>query len=208
MFINISQILIKSGGYLKYGYARVSTMHQDLQVQLKQLENENCNKIYSEKYTGTNKKRPEFQKLIDMLQEGDTLVVTKLDRFARSTQDALEIIKDLFNRNIKVHVLNMGIIENTPIGRLIFTIFSAFAEFERDMIVERTQEGKMLAKQNPDFREGRPKKFSRQQINHALSLLENHSYKQVEDMTGISVSTLVRANKKKRAEKIIEKELI
>ena len=202
MFINISQILMKRGGYLKYGYARVSTMHQDLQVQLKQLENENCDKIYSEKYTGTNKKRPEFQKLIDMLQEGDTLVVTKLDRFARSTQDALEIIKDLFERNIKVHVLNMGVIENTPTGRLIFTIFSAFAEFERDMIVERTQEGKFLAKQKPDLREGRPRKFSRQQINHALSLLENHSYKQVEDMTGISVSTLVRAKKKSKAEQI------
>ncbi|MCY8055648.1 recombinase family protein [Bacillus inaquosorum] len=193
---------------MKYGYARVSTTHQDLEVQLQQLEKENCDQIFSEKYTGTNKKREEFQKLINLLQEGDTLVVTKLDRFARSTQDALEIIKDFFNRNIKVHVLNMGIIENTPTGRLIFTIFSAFAEFERDMIVERTQEGKMLAKQNPDFREGRPKKFSRQQINHALSLLENLSYKQVEDMTGISVSTLVRANKKKRAEKIIEKELI
>jgi DNA invertase Pin-like site-specific DNA recombinase len=202
MFINVSRILMKRGGYLKYGYARVSTMHQDLQVQLKQLENENCDKIFSEKYTGTNKKRPEFQKLIDMLQEGDTLVVTKLDRFARSTQDALEIIKDLFERNIKVHVLNMGVIENTPTGRLIFTIFSAFAEFERDMIVERTQEGKILAKQNPDFREGRPKKFSNQQINHALSLLENHSYKQVEDMTGISVSTLVRAKKKSKAEQI------
>ncbi|MFA1712301.1 recombinase family protein [Peribacillus frigoritolerans] len=193
---------------MKYGYARVSTIHQDLEVQLQQLEKENCDQIFSEKYTGTNKKREQFQKLINLLQEGDTLVVTKLDRFARSTQDALEIIKDFFNRNIKVHVLNMGIIENTPNGRLIFTIFSAFAEFERDMIVERTQEGKMLAKQNPDFREGRPKKFSRQQINHALSLLENHSYKQVEDMTGISVSTLVRANKKKRAEKIIEKELL
>ncbi|WP_409305722.1 recombinase family protein [Peribacillus sp. SCS-155] len=193
---------------MKYGYARVSTIHQDLQVQLQQLKKEKCNKIFSEKYMGINKKRPEFRKLIDILQEGDTLVVTKLDRFARSTQDALEIIKDLFNRNIKVHVLNMGIIENTPTGRLIFTIFSAFAEFERDMIVERTQEGKMLAKQNPDFREGRPKKYSKQQINHALSLLEKHSYKQIEDMTGISVSTLVRANKKKRAEKIIEKELI
>jgi DNA invertase Pin-like site-specific DNA recombinase len=193
---------------LKYGYARVSTIYQDLEVQLQQLEKENCDQIFSEKSTGTNKKREEFQKLINLLQEGDTLVVTKLDRFARSTQDALEIIKDFFNRNIKVHVLNMGIIENTPTGRLIFTIFSAFAEFERDMIVERTQEGKMLAKQNPDFREGRPKKFSRQQINHALSLLENHSYNQVEDMTGISVSTLVRAKKKKRAEKIIEKEFI
>lgn len=99
----------------------------------------------------------------------------------------------------------MGVIENTATGRLIFTIFSAFAEFERDMIVERTQEGKMLAKQNPDFREGRPKKFSKQQIFHALSLLENHSYKQVEDMTGISVSTLVRAKKKSKAEKITTK---
>jgi len=188
--------------FMKYGYARVSTVHQDLEVQIRQLEKENCDRIFSEKFTGTNKKRPEFQELIGMLQEGDTLVVTKLDRFARSTQDALEIIKDLFERNIKVHVLNMGVIENTATGRLIFTIFSAFAEFERDMIVERTQEGKMLAKQNPDFREGRPKKFSKQQINHALSLLENYSYKQVEDMTGISVSTLVRAKKKSRAEKI------
>ncbi len=187
---------------MKYGYARVSTIHQDLEVQLQQLEKENCDRIFSEKYTGTNKKRAEFQKLINLLQEGDTLVVTKLDRFARSTHDALEIIKDLFDRNIKIHVLNMGVIENTPTGRLIFTIFSAFAEFERDMIVERTQEGKILAKQNPDFREGRPKKFSRQQIHHALSLLENHSYKQVEDMTGISVSTLVRAKKNSRAEEI------
>ncbi|MFE4523099.1 recombinase family protein [Cytobacillus firmus] len=193
---------------MKYGYARVSTIHQDLQVQLQQLEKENCDKIFSEKLMGTNKKRPEFQKLIGLLQEGDTLVVTKLDRFARSTQDALEIIKNLFDRNIKVHVLNMGVIENTPTGRLIFSIFSAFAEFERDMVVERTQEGKILAKQNPDFREGRPNKFSKNQINHALSLLQNHSYKQVEDMTGISVSTLVRAKKKNKAEKITTKILM
>ncbi|MFP7473397.1 recombinase family protein [Niallia taxi] len=193
---------------MKYGYATVSTTHQDLEIQLQELEKENCDRVFSEKYTVAIKKREEFQKLINLLQKGDTLVVTKLDRFARSTQDALEIIKDLFNRNIKVHVLNMGIIEHTPSGRLIFTIISAFAEFERDMIVERTQEGKMLAKGNPDFREGRPKKFSRKQINNALLLLENHSYKQVEDMTGISVSTLVRAKKRKRAEKIIEKELI
>jgi DNA invertase Pin-like site-specific DNA recombinase len=96
----------------------------------------------------------------------------------------------------------MGVIENTPTGRLIFTIFSAFAEFERDMIVERTQEGKFIARQNPNFREGRPNKFSRHQINHALSLLENYSYKQVEDMTGVSVSTLVRAKKKKADETI------
>ena len=73
-----------------------------------------------------------------------------------------------------------------------------FAEFERDMIVERTQEGKTIAKQNPDFKEGRPKKYSKKQVEHALELLENHSYKQVEDLTGISKSTLIRAKRDRR----------
>ncbi|PAD23513.1 resolvase [Niallia circulans] len=192
---------------MKYGYARVSTVHQNLEVQLQQLKKENCDLIFSEKCTCANLNQAEFQKLLNLLQEGDTLVVTKLDRFARSTHNALEIIKGLFNRNIKVHVLNMGVIENTPNGRLIFKIFSAFAEFEKDMIILRTQEGKVLAKQKSDFREGRPTKFSKQQINHALSLLENYSYKQVKDLTGISVSTLVRAKKKVKAEKIITKNI-
>lgn len=90
----------------------------------------------------------------------------------------------------------MGLIENTPTGKLIFTIMSGFAEFERDMIVERTQEGKAIAKQRNDFREGRPKKFSKKHIVHALDLLRNHSYKEVESMTGISKSTLIRAKKR------------
>ena len=85
--------------------------------------------------------------------------------------------------------------DNTPTGKLIRNIMLAFAEFERDMIIERTQEGKMIAKQNADFKEGRPKKFSKVQINHALELLDKYSYKQVEQMTGISKSTLIR-NKK------------
>ena len=93
-------------------------------------------------------------------------------------------------------MLNLGIIENTSTGRLIFKISSAFADFERDLIVERTQEGKELARQKPDFREGRPKKFNQQQINLAMNLLKDHSYKEVEKMTGISKSTLTR-NKRK-----------
>ena len=97
---------------------------------------------------------------------------------------------------MRINVLNLGIIENTSTGRLIFTIFSAFADFERDLIVERTQEGKELAKQKPNFREGRPKKFNQQQINLAMQLLETHSYKAEEKMTGISKSTLTR-NKRK-----------
>jgi len=182
---------------VKYGYARVSTRQQDLEGQLRQLEEEHCNKIFFEKITGTKSDRPEFQKLLQTVQAGDTLVVTKLDRFARSTQDALNTIKLLFEKGVRINVLNLGVIENTSTGRLIFTIFSAFADFERDLIVERTQEGKELAKQKPDFREGRPKKFSQQQINLAMQLLEKYSYKEVEKMTGISKSTLSR-NKRKR----------
>lgn len=181
---------------MKYGYARVSTQGQDLTVQIEQLKAEGCDKIYQEKFTGTTKDRPQLNKLLSELKKGDTLVVTKLDRFARSAKDAIEVIEKLFENGVRVHILNMGIVEDTPTGRLIFNIMSAFAQFERDMIVERTQEGKEIAKQKPDFREGRPKKFSKKQIEHALKLKETHSYKQVEEMTGISKSTLIRAKKK------------
>lgn len=178
---------------MKYGYARVSTINQDLESQIQTLEKESCSIIYSEKFTGTKTNRPQFQVLLSKLQTGDTLVVTKLDRFARSTVDAIQTVRSLFDRGIKVHILNMGLIEDTPTGRLVFNVMSAFAEFERDMIVERTQEGKAIAKQREDFREGRPKKYSKKQIEHALQLLGEHSYKQVEEMTGISKSTLIRS---------------
>ncbi|PEW59902.1 resolvase [Bacillus cereus] len=185
---------------MKYGYARVSTLNQDLENQIATLEKENCDFIYSEKYTGTKTDRPEFQKLLANLKEGDTLIVTKLDRFARSTVDGIHTIKNLFEKGVKVHILNMGLVENTPTGRLIFNIMSAFAEFERDMIVERTQEGKALAKLRVDFREGRPKKYQKKQIEHALSLLNHHSYKEVEEKTGISKSTLTRAKRQLKKE--------
>lgn len=185
---------------MKYGYARVSTIHQDLEAQLQQLKNENCDVIYNEKISGTKKERPEFQKLIEVLKEGDTLVVTKVDRFARNTKNALEIIQDLFNRNIRVHILNMGIIENTPTGKLIFSIFSAFAEFERDMIVERTQEGKAIAKQKEGFSEGRPKKYTKKQLDHAMILKDSGmSYNQVSEVTGISKSTLTREYSRRKS---------
>jgi len=178
---------------MKYGYARVSTTHQDLQSQLAQLERESCEKIFKDKFTGTKRDRPEFNKVLDLLKRDDTLVVTKLDRFARSTLDGINTIKELFERGIKVHVLNMGLVEDTPTGRLIFSVMLAFAEFDRDMIVERTQEGKAIARLNPDFKEGRPRKYSSKQLEHALKLKEYNSYKQVEELTGISKSTLIRA---------------
>ena len=142
--------------------------------------------------------RPKFQELLSALNSGDTLVVSKLDRFVRTTIEGVQTVQYLFNKGIKVHILNMGLIEDTNVGRLILTIMLAFAEYERGMFVERTQVGKAIAKQNPTFREGRPKKFKPLQIEHALALLnEGKSYKQVEAITGISISTLARAKRKR-----------
>lgn len=185
-----------------YGYARVSTKGQakdgnSLEAQEKALRESGANEIYVDAFTGTKTDRPEFDKLMDKIQKGDTLIVTKLDRFARSMTQGSELVSDLVKKGIKVYILNIGVMDNTPSSKLIRNVFFAFAEFERDMIVERTMEGKAIAKQNPDFREGRPKKYSRKQIEHALKLLESNSYKQVEDMTGISKSTLIRAKKKR-----------
>ena len=187
----------------KYGYARVSTVSQDLEAQITALKAEGCEVIYHEKFTGTKKERPEFQAVLSALQEGDTLVVTKLDRFARSAVDAIQTIRELFERGVRVHILNMGIVENTPTGKLMLTILSGFAEFERDMIVERTQEGKAIARQREDFREGRPKKFTKKKLDRAMELLESNSYKEVEAITEISVATLARERRKRKANELI-----
>lgn len=186
-----------------YGYSRVSTKGQakdgnSLESQEKALREAGATKIYTDAFTGTKTDRPEFDKLLAEIREGDTLVVTKLDRFARSMAQGSELVSALIDRGIRVYILNIGVLDNTPASKLIRNVFFAFAEFERDMIVERTSEGKAVAKQNPDFREGRPKKYSRKQMEHALELLKNHSYRQVEDLTGISKSTLIRAKKLKK----------
>jgi DNA invertase Pin-like site-specific DNA recombinase len=163
------------------------------------LNRDGCKQIYSEKFTGTKADRTQFKELLGVLKEGDTLVITKLDRFARSTVDAIQTVKELFEKGVKVHILNMGLVEDTPTGRLVFNVMSAFAEFERVMIVERTQEGKAIARQRKDFKEGRPRKYSKKQIKHALKLLEKKSFKEVEETTGISKSTLITARREMRA---------
>lgn len=153
-----------------------------------------ADKIYKEKFTGTTTERPEFSKLLQQLNPDDTLIVTKLDRFARNAREALDIIQDLFNREVKVNILNMGLIDNTPTGQLIFTIFSAFAQFERDMIVTRTQESKAYAKRNdPHFREGRPQTYTDEQMRLAYQLRQQGmTYKMIARKTGISERTQQR----------------
>lgn len=186
-----------------YGYARVSTKGQDLEAQIQALEGEKVERIYQEKFTATRKDRPEFTKMLNELKEGDKIVVTKLDRFARSTIDALTTINFLNEKGIDLVVLNMGgekVDTSTASGKLLFTVMSGFAEFEREMIIQRTQEGKAIARQNPNYREGRKPTYTKAQLEHALSMLESHSYNQVADKTGISKSTLIRAVKKRKAE--------
>ena len=182
-----------------YGYARVSTAAQgrdgnSLEDQVAALQKYGCHQIIEEAFTGKTMDRPKFQKLLELLKEGDTLVVYKLDRFARTAIEGVQTVRELFERGIRVHILNMGLIENTLTGNLILTVMLAFAEYERGMIVERTQNGKAAARQDPNFKDGRPKKFTPEQLQLGLALLEQgKTYKQIQHLTGISKSTLIRA---------------
>ena len=188
-----------------YGYARVSTSNQSrdgnsLEEQENALRSYGCQSIITEAFTGKTMERPRFRLLLEQLKDGDTLVVCKLDRFARTAIEGVQTVRDLFNRGVRVHILNMGLIENTVTGNLILTVMLAFAEYERGMIVERTQTGKQVAKQNPSFHEGRPRKYSNAQRFHALSLLESGlTYKEVEAMTGISKTTMIRIKHEKES---------
>lgn len=146
---------------MRYGYGRVSSKGQQrdgnsLEAQEEALFAAGCVKVVTEAFTGTKMERPKFTELIESLEPGDTLVVTKLDRFARTASAGVEVIKDLMDKGISVHVLNMGLVEDTPTGRLILNVLLAFAEFERDNIVERLAEGKEVEKaNNPNYKEGR-----------------------------------------------------
>lgn len=145
-----------------YGYARVSTKGQardgnSLEVQTQLLKDAGAKQIFYDSFTETKVQRPEFDKLTSNLSSGDTLIVTKLDRFARSASQGSQMIESLINRGVTVHILNLGVMDNTPTGKLIRNVMLSFAEFERDMIVERTQEGKAIAREKGVRVDGRPK---------------------------------------------------
>ena len=187
------------------GYIRVSTEKQSdnnsFAVQEKTINDKYSNaKIYSEAFTATKQGvRPVFEGLLEELIDGDTLVIAKMDRFARTVREGLEVVDTLLKRGVVIDILNLGKLDNTPMGRLLFTVLLAFAEFEASQIKERCMLGKEKARENPDFRDGRPPKFSKKQIEHALGLLDDgNSYKKVSELTGISVSTLTRARRNRK----------
>ena len=181
-----------------YGYARVSTQGQardgnSLADQTEALTAAGAVKVYSDAYTGWEKERPGLDELLSVLREGDTVVVTKLDRMARSTVNGLQLIQELTERGVTVNVLNIGPLSKKPEDKVRLTILLAFAEYERDMIMQRTRAGKEIARQRPGYHEGRKPKWTTEQLDHAITLLPTNSYRQIERMTGISKSTLIRA---------------
>lgn len=192
-----------------YGYARVSTAGQaahgnSLPDQVAKLQEAGAETVIQESYTGTKMERPRFSELLDKLQPGDTLMVCKLDRFARTAADGAHTIQQLLKRGVSVRVLDMGLIDDTAMGRLMVTMLLAFAEFERSSIVQRNADGKARAKESAKkrgvpWREGRPPKYTEAQISHAVELLNENSFKQVEAMTGISKSTLIRARNRAKS---------
>ena len=155
------------------GYARISTQDQNLDLQNDELKNAGCKKIFEEVASGSKSDRPVLQQAIDFCREGDILVVWKLDRFGRSLKDLIEKVRDLKEKKIGLKVLKENIDTNSPGGKLIFHIFGALSEFERDIIRERTKAGLKSARARGRIG-GRPQKLTNKQ---ALELKEKYNSK-------------------------------
>ncbi|MGD7091223.1 recombinase family protein [Bacillus subtilis] len=188
-----------------YGYARVSTNRQELDLQIKGLKEAGATKVYKEKISGAKADRKELSKLLKEIKAGDTLLVTKADRIARSLSQLEKIVTDLTNRGVAVHILNMGMftaetMEN-PMTKLLFNVLGAFAEFERSMILERTQEGIKDAK-DKGVKFGRKAKTYKIEgsLLHAIQQVEAGTMSQPEGaiFAGCSVATFKRRLKEYR----------
>lgn len=203
---NILKIISDKNTFIKISSSCCSKGQLD-NNSLEQQEEEILNKyssaeIFKEQFTGTTTDRPIFNSLVNSLKENDILVVTKLDRLARNTEEGIHLVQDLFNKGVSVHVLNVGLLENTTMGKFFLTTLLAVAEMERNTIIERTQTGKAIARTKEGYKEGRPQKYTNKQLVHALSLLSinggDKSYSEVVEITGISKSTLIRENNKNK----------
>lgn len=174
------------------GYARVSTQDQNLERQIDALNAYGIDRLYQEKMTGTRQHRPELDAMLSRLEEGDTVVVESLSRLGRSTKDLLTLI-DLFeSKKVKLVSLKENIDTSTSTGRLLITVLSALSQFERDVIVERTNEG--LAAARARGRKGGRPKVADTKIRQALKLYDTKQYslKEIESLTGVKPSTLYR----------------
>jgi len=177
-----------------FGYARVSTTDQDAQLQHDALTAAGCYRIFTDTASGALQSRPELTKLLDQLRPGDTLVVWRLDRLGRSIRHLIDQLSDLQDRGIEFRSLQENIDTTTSGGRLVFHIFASLAEFERDLITERTNAGLAAARARGRVG-GRPPKLTEDQITTAKKLYDQQdmTVAQIGEVLGVSRSTIYRA---------------
>ena len=187
---HLQQILL----IMYVGYARVSTEDQNLDIQTHALKQAACQKTFQEKLSGSHRQRPELAKLLDQLRDGDTVVVWKLDRLARSTRDLLDIADAIAKAGAGLKSLCEPWADTTSAaGRMVLTVFAGIAEFERALIIERTGTGRRAAMKR-GVRFGRPASLSADQSALAKRLLdEGKSAKEVAATFGVNRSTIYRA---------------
>lgn len=175
-----------------YGYARVSTRSQENDRQVDALQAYHCDEILTEKMTGTKANRPELNRLKDKVRPGDTIVVESWSRLGRSTKDLIDQVEWFSNNGVKIVSLKENFNTDTPQGRLMMTIFQAFAEFERDLIVQRVNEGLKSARAR-GRKGGRPP-VKKKDIETALKLYNSglHSITEVCRLSGVAQTTLYR----------------
>ena len=164
--------MAKASTGMRIGYARVSTMDQKLDLQMQALKKSGCTKVFREKVSGASRDRPELKRMLDQIREGDVVVVWKLDRLARSTRDLLETMESIRESGGQFQSISEPWADSTShAGKMIMTVFAGIAEFERDLIRERTGAGREAAKQR-GVRFGRPRKLNPDQVRVASQLLE------------------------------------
>lgn len=177
-----------------FGYARVSTKEQNLDLQIDALKKAGCEKIYTEKISGSTKDRQELNKLLDTIRAGDSIIIYKLDRLGRSLKHLLELMQVIQEKKVELKSLHDAIDTSSPTGKLIFSIFASLSEFERDLIRERTLSGLASARARGRIG-GKPKGLSKEadaKANTAVTLYQsnNHSIKEIMEQLNISKQTL------------------
>ncbi|MCQ6264508.1 recombinase family protein [Fictibacillus sp. WQ 8-8] len=180
-----------------FGYCRVSTKEQNLDTQIQQLQSYKCDVIVEEKHTGATLKRPELDKLLNKMLDGDKLIVTRVDRLGRNTRELLTLVEKLQIRGITLFIIELGIEATHRNGKLFLTILSALAENERELLAEKRSAGIKLAKER-GVKLGRKGK-KKGQVEHAIELWLSNKYtiKEIEKKTDVAKSILYREIQKR-----------
>lgn len=193
---------------MNIGYARVSTGLQNLDLQEDSLKSFGCEKIFTDYISGAKNKRPGLESAIDFAREGDSIVVWRLDRLGRNMEDLISIVNKLNDRGVSFHSIqeNITMDKSSSTGQLIFHLFASFAEFERNLILERSAAGRAAARARGRF-DGRPEKLTVQDIELLKTLVDNGTpIKKIADKWNVSRTTIYRYLNKLEEKEYEEKE--